>query len=86
MLDEYKYLMLNSIEDVKVSVLVSSVVDHWFKPQSAQTKNYDIDICCFSANHTALRSKSKDWLARNRVICPNGETRQSANYSFSKLA
>jgi hypothetical protein len=23
------------------------------------------DICCFSAKHAALRSKSKDWLARN---------------------
>jgi hypothetical protein len=23
-------------------------------------------MCCFSAKHAALRSKSKDWLARNR--------------------
>jgi len=28
-----------------------------------QTKNYQIDICCFSAKHAALRRKSKDWLA-----------------------
>ena len=24
-----------------------------------------IDICCFSAKHALLRSKNKDWLARN---------------------
>jgi hypothetical protein len=23
-------------------------------------------MCCFSANHTALRSKSKDWSAQNQ--------------------
>jgi len=23
-------------------------------------------MCCFSAKHAALRSKSKDWLARNQ--------------------
>jgi hypothetical protein len=48
-----------------VSMLTSSVVDHWFEPQSGQTKDYEIGICCFSAKHTALRRKSKDWLARN---------------------
>jgi hypothetical protein len=31
-----------------------------------QTKDYEIGICCFSAKHTALRRKSKDWLARNQ--------------------
>jgi hypothetical protein len=24
-------------------------------------------ICCLSANHTALRRKSKDWMARNQA-------------------
>jgi hypothetical protein len=41
-----------------VNVLASSVV--------GQTKDYEIGICCFSAKHAALRSKSKDWLARNQ--------------------
>ena len=54
------------ISGVIVSVLASSVVDCWFEPQSGQTKDYKIDICCFSAKHTALRRKSKDWLARNK--------------------
>ena len=43
-----------------VSVLASS----GFEPRSGQTKDYKIDICCFSDKHAALRSKSKDWLAR----------------------
>ena len=47
-----------------VSVFVSSAVDRGFEPQSSQTKDYK--ICCFSAKHAVLRSKSKDWLARNQ--------------------
>ena len=49
-----------------VSVLASSAVDRGFEPQSGQTKDYEIGICCFIAKHTALRRKSKEWLARNR--------------------
>ena len=49
-----------------VSVLASSAVDRGFDPRSGQTKDYEIGICCFSAKHPALRSKSKDWLARNQ--------------------
>ena len=57
---------MNRISIVMVSVLVSSVVEHGFDPRSGQTKDYEIGICCFSAKHTALRRKSKDWLARNQ--------------------
>jgi hypothetical protein len=32
---------------------------------SSRAKDYEIGICCFSAKHTALMGKSKDWLARN---------------------
>jgi hypothetical protein len=39
------------------------VVDRGFEHRLGQTKNYQIDICCFSAKHAALRRKSKDWLA-----------------------
>jgi hypothetical protein len=49
-----------------VSVLVSSVVDRGLEPRSGQTKDYKIGICCLSAEHAALRSKNKDWLARNQ--------------------
>ena len=70
-----------------VRVLASSVVDGGFKPRVGQTKDYKIGVCCFSAKHAALRSKSKDWLSRkhnnvsewssmsgwlrNTIMCPN---------------
>ena len=57
----------NRISGVMVSMLTSSAEDHGFQPRSGQTKDYKIGIiCCFSAKHAALRSKSKDWLARNQ--------------------
>ena len=49
-----------------VSVLALRGVDHGFEFQSGQTKDYKIGICCDSPTHTALRRKSKDWLARNQ--------------------
>ena len=55
-----------SVTGVMVSVLASSAVDRGIKPRSGQTKDYKLDIWCFSANHAALRRKSKDWLARNQ--------------------
>ena len=48
-----------------VSVFSSSAVDRGFEPRSPQTKDYKIGICCFSAKHTSLRRKSKDWFVRN---------------------
>ena len=49
-----------------VSVLASSAVDRVFEHRSGQTKDYKIGICCFFSQHTALRRKSKDWLALNQ--------------------
>ena len=34
--------------------------------QWSQTNDYKIGICCFSAKHAALRTKSNDWLAGNQ--------------------
>ena len=57
----------NCIGGVMVSMLVSSAVDRGSKPQSGQTKDYKIGICCFSAiKHAPLRSKIKDWLSWNQ--------------------
>ena len=56
----------NCISGVMVSVLVSSVVGHGFEPWLGHTKDYELDICCFSVMHAAFRKQSKDWLARNR--------------------
>ena len=49
-----------------VSVLASSAIDRGFEPWSGQIKDYKIGICCFSAKHSALRRKSKNWSARNQ--------------------
>ena len=59
-------IMSNCIGGVMVSVLASSAVDLGFEPQSGQTKDYKIGICCFSAKHAALRRKSKNWLSLNQ--------------------
>ena len=48
------------------SMLASSAVDRGFEPWSAQTKDFKIVICFFSAKHASLRRKSKDWLARKQ--------------------
>jgi hypothetical protein len=45
---------------------VIGVVNRGFEPRSGQPKDYKIGMCCFSAKHAALRSKSKDWLAQNQ--------------------
>jgi hypothetical protein len=58
--------LTNCICGEMVSVLASSAVNCWFKPQSCRTKNYKIGICFFSAKHAVLRSKSNDWLA---IVC-----------------
>ena len=54
------------IDGVIVSVLSSTAVDRGFERRTGQTKDCKIGFCCFSAKHTALRRKSKDWLARNQ--------------------
>ena len=69
-----------------VSVLASSVVDRGFELRSGQTKDYKIGICCFSAKHTTLRRKSKNWLAGNQDNVSSGATCLSTYCCFSELA
>jgi hypothetical protein len=49
------------------SILVSREVNRGFEPWSGQTKDYKAGICCFSAKHTPIKRKSKDWLALNQA-------------------
>jgi hypothetical protein len=56
----------NPICCVMVSVLGLSAVDRGCEPRSGQTKDYNIGMCCFSANHAYLRKERKHWLARNQ--------------------
>jgi hypothetical protein len=66
-------ILFNRIGGVMVSVIASSAVDRGFEPRSSQTKDYNIVICCFSAKYAALRSKSKDWLARNQDVSESSD-------------
>jgi hypothetical protein len=44
-------------------VFILSVVDRGFETPSVQTKDYEISICCFSAEHATLNKIAKtDWL------------------------
>ena len=49
----------------------SSEVDHGFETHSGQTKDkdYKIGLCCFPTSNAALRSWSKDLLAKISIIC-----------------
>jgi hypothetical protein len=51
---------------VMVSVPASNAVGRELESRSGQTKDYKIGIYCISTKHAALRSKSKDRLARNQ--------------------
>ena len=54
------------IGGVVLSMLSPSAIDRWFGLLSCPTKNNKIYVCCFSAKHTVLRCKSKDWLPQNQ--------------------
>ena len=62
------------------------MVDHGFELQPGQTKNYKIVIFCFSAKHAALRTKSKDWLARNQGNVSKWSDMLTIDGCFSELA
>ena len=51
-----------------VSALASRAVDPELESRSGKTQDYNIVICCWYANHTALRRKNKDWLGQNLDI------------------
>ena len=55
----------NRLGGVMVSMLASTAGDREFDPRSGQTKDYNWYVP-FSARHGPLRSKSKDWSARNQ--------------------
>jgi hypothetical protein len=44
------------------TVLASSVVERGFEPRSGQIKDFKIDMCCFSAKHTALKKEKEQRL------------------------
>ena len=46
--------------------VASSAVDHMFNLRLGQTKGCKLAICCYSADHAAVMSKSKDGWSRNQ--------------------
>ena len=70
-----------------VSVLASNAVDREIDRCSGHSKVYKIGIYSFSVKHSALRSKSKDWLARNRDNMSKwGDMSIRRLHCFSELA
>ena len=67
-------MLSDCICDVMVSVLASIAVDGGFELWSGQTKDYKIGICCFSAKHETLRSKSKTGCLVIWIMCLSGAT------------
>ena len=61
----------------------ASVVDREFEDQ---TKDYKIVICCFSAKHTSLSNKSKDWLVQNQSNVSEWNSMSSLELFISELA
>ena len=47
---------LNHIGGVIASVFATNVVDSGFEPRSGQTKDFKMNIYCYSVKHAALRS------------------------------
>ena len=68
---------VNCICGVMVSTLASNAIDHGFKPWWGQTIDYKIGIYCFSAKHTALRRKNKDWFAWNQNNLSGAKSRST---------
>jgi hypothetical protein len=71
-----------------ISILPLNAVDNGFESRSGQTKDYEIGICCFSAKHTASRSKTRaktGWLGIG-IMCQSWPTCLSADCCFSELA
>ena len=60
----------NRSYDGQRSRLESSMVDCGFELRWGQTKDYNIDICCLSANLAALRTKI-GWFGIG-IMCPDG--------------
>jgi hypothetical protein len=46
--------------DLMAIVIALSAVDRGFEPSSDQTKDFKIEICCFSTKHAVLRSNNTE--------------------------
>jgi hypothetical protein len=54
-------ITLSRIDGIMVSMFATIAADFGYMHWSIQAKDYKIGICCFSAKHTVLIRKTKDW-------------------------
>jgi hypothetical protein len=62
------HFLCDRICGVMVSMFTSSVIDRGFEPRSVKPKTKILVFVASPRKNTALRRKSKDWLARIRII------------------
>ena len=66
--DLFLFTIVFSVNRLSASDLPLGVFEQQFAPRLGQTKDYNICMYCFfakhTAKHTALKRKSKEWLAR----------------------
>ena len=83
----YLYEWVYRTGGVLVIVLSSSTVNRWFEPGSGQSKDYNIDLCFFSAEYIASkRERAKTGWLRIGIMCPSGATCLFTDCCFSELA
>ena len=58
----------------------------WFETRSGKTRDYKIDICCFSVRNATLRCKSKYGVLGIKIMFPSGALCLPKDCSFSDLA
>ena len=63
----FTFCHYNCIGDIMVNMFDSSAGDRECELRSGQPKDYIVGMWCSSAKHAALRTNSKDWLARNQI-------------------
>lgn len=67
----FNIIFVHFLEKHLVIVLALNAADCWFDLGSSRTKNNNIGICCFSAQHVALRRTIKEWLSRTQNNVPD---------------
>jgi hypothetical protein len=70
---------------VRKPVWTPAIPKHLIRSVSRRAYN-NIGVSCFFTKYTALRIESKDWLARNQIICLTGAACLPTDCCFSELA
>jgi hypothetical protein len=77
---------MNRIDDVMVSVLASSTVEHGYEPRSRQRKTMKLVYVASPISMGHYGERADISLFGIRIMCPSGETRLSADCCFNERA